>query len=211
MEYKIVAEKRTEQGSNACKVLRTKGKMPAVVYSEGNKAEIITLETKEFERIWRLAGESTVITITGVGKDMPALIQDVTLDPLFDSPIHADFYTVRTDEVVDVEVPLNFIGVSPAEKTLGGTLIKVMHTIEIEALPKDLPSEIDVDLQKLVTYEDQILVKDITLPLGVRAISDPEEVVALVQEPNEEESSSPASVDVSTVEIGKKGKEETDK
>jgi large subunit ribosomal protein L25 len=210
MEYKIVAEKRTEQGSNACKALRAKGKMPAVVYSEGNKAENITLETKEFERIWRLAGESTVITITVSGNDIPVLIQDVALDPLYDSPMHADFYTVRTDEVVDVEVPLNFIGVSPAEKTLGGTLIKVMHTVHIEALPKDLPSEIDVDLQKLVTFDDQIQVKDIALPVGVNAITDADEVVALVQEAREEESES-STVDVSAVEIVKKGKEESDK
>jgi large subunit ribosomal protein L25 len=208
MEYTITAEKRDVAGSNACKVIRAQGNMPAVLYGEGKEALMITLNTKEFERIWRLAGESTVLNITGVGDDKSVLIQDVTLDPFYDIPTHADFYLVKNDVVVDVEVPLEFVGVSPAEKSLGGTLIKVMHTITIEALPKDLPSEIEVDISSLITFDDQIQIKDILLPTGVTAVGDGEEVVALVQEPKEEEDTPRAEVDLSEVEVQKKGKEE---
>lgn len=208
MEYTITAEKRDVAGSNACKVIRAQGNMPAVLYGEGKEALMITLNTKEFERIWRLAGESTVLNITGVGDDKSVLIQDVTLDPFYDIPTHADFYLVKNDVVVDVEVPLEFVGVSPAEKSLGGTLIKVMHTITIEALPKDLPSEIEVDISSLITFDDQIQIKDILLPTGVTAVGDGEEVVALVQEPKEEEDAPRAEVDLSEVEVQKKGKEE---
>jgi large subunit ribosomal protein L25 len=206
MEHTITAEKRTAVGSNACKAIRAEGKMPAVLYGEGKEAVMVTLNTKEFERIWRIAGESTVLNVTGLGKDVSVLIQDVTLDPYYDVPTHADFYLVRKDVVVDVEVPLVFVGVSPAEKTLGGTLIKVMHEIKIEALPKDLPSEVEVDISKLETFEDQIQIKDIVLPMGVTALDEGEEVVALVQEPKEEEEVR-EEVDLSAVEVVKKGKE----
>jgi len=207
MTHSVTVEKRTEGGSKACRAFRAQGKMPAVVYGPNNETETILLNTKEFEKIWSEAGESTVLTLTGLDKKISVLIHDVAHDPLYGTPTHADFYAVQTDKVVDVEVPLVFTGVSPAEKGLGGTLIKVMFTLSIEALPKDLPSEVEVDISRLVTFDDQIQVKDIVLPAGVTADAEPEEVVALVQAPREEEDVE-STGDVSSVEVEKKGKEE---
>lgn len=208
MTHTVTVEKRTEGGSKACRAFRAQGKMPAVVYGPDEETVTILMNTKEFEKIWGSAGESTVITLEGLDKKISVLIQDVAHDPLYGTPTHADFYAIQTDKIVDVEVPLVFTGVSPAEKELGGTLIKVMFTLSIEALPKDLPSEVEVDISKLVTFEDQIQVKDITLPQGVVADAEPEEVVALVQAPREEEESEEATGDVSEVEVEKKGKED---
>ncbi|HCC05173.1 TPA: 50S ribosomal protein L25 [Patescibacteria group bacterium] len=207
MTYTVTVEKRTQGGSKACRAFRAQGKMPAVVYGPNNEAETILLNTKEFEKIWSEAGESTVLTLSGLDKKVSVLIQDVAHDPLYGTPTHADFYAIQADTVVDVEVPLEFVGVSPAEKGLGGTLIKVMFTLPIKALPKDLPSEVLVDISSLVTFEDQLQVKDIKLPQGVVADAEPEEVVALVQAPREEEESE-VSGDVASVEVEKKGKEE---
>lgn len=204
MEHSIVVEKRTAVGSKACQALRKEGKIPGVIYSEGKEAEMVTLSVKEFEKVWKEAGESAIVTLTGLDKDRAVIIQDVELEPLYDTPLHVDFYGVRTDRAVTVEVSLVFTGIAPAEKELGGTLLKVLREIEIEALPKHLPKEIVVDISSLKTFDDQILVKDIALPEGVRTTLEADEVVALVQEAREEEVSE--AVDISEVEVEKKGK-----
>jgi len=208
MSQTLTATPRTEAGTKACRALRAQGKVPAVVYGAGHEAQSITLVAKEFDKIWHEAGESTIVELGGLGKMLSVLIQDVSVDPLYGTPTHADLFAVRTDEAIEVTVPLEFTGVAPAEK-LGGTLIKVMHEIDIEALPKDLPHSIDVDVSALVTFDDQIHVSDLVLPTGVTAVTDGEEVVALVQVAGEAEEEAVVA-DVSTVEVAKKGKEETE-
>jgi len=187
--------------------MRTDGMLPAVVYGALGSTEHVALSAKEFEKVWREAGETTVITLSGADADRAVLVQDVEVDPLYGTPVHVDLYAVKADEVVEVEVPLTFSGVAPAEKELGGTLIKVMHEIEIEALPQDLPHEITVDISSLKSFDDIIHVSDIALPDGVHARMSGDEVVAIVQAPREEaEEEAPA--DVTGVEVEKKGKEE---
>jgi len=208
MTLTLQAEKREATGTKACEALRKDGKVPAVVYGAGDDTLAITLDAKAFEQTWSEAGESTVINIEGLGKEKAVLIQDVAVDPLYGTPVHADLYAVRTDQAVEVEVPLVFRGVAPAEKELGGTLIKVMHNLPIEALPKDLPSEIEIDISTLATFDDQVQVKDVKLPAGVTASVEADEVIALVQEAREEEEPEVEPADVADIEVEKKGKEE---
>jgi large subunit ribosomal protein L25 len=208
MKTKLQVQLREKTGSVASRKLRAKGVIPAVVYGAGATPKHLTVVQKDFQKLWREAGETTVLSLDGLDKEKSVLIHDVTVDPIYGMPTHVDFFEVRTDQVVFVDVPLVFENVAPAEKELGGTLIKVMHTISIQALPKDLPHEIVIDISSLVTFDDQILVKDVQLPVGVTADLDPEEVVALVQAPQEEEEESEPA-DVSAVEVAKKGKDET--
>lgn len=211
MSINLSAQPRTETGTKAARKLRTEQLVPAVLYG-GAKEEPthLSVPRKEFEKAWNEAGESTVINLTGVNGGKDVLIQDVTVDPIYGAPIHVDFYAVRSDVAVEVEVELVFTGVAPAEKELGGTLIKVMHEIAIEALPKNLPHEIEVDISGLKTFDDQIHVNDIKMPAGVTAVTDGEEVVALVQAAQEEEPTEAPVGDVASVEVEKKGKEETE-
>jgi large subunit ribosomal protein L25 len=206
MSHTLTASARTGKGSRIAKTLRAEGKLPAVVYGPGHEPQSITLLTKEFEKAWRAAGESTVVSLTGIGAEVSVLIQDVTVDPIFGTPTHADLLAVRNDQPVTVTVPLTFTGTAPAEK-LGGTLIKVLHELEIEALPKDLPHDITVDVTSLNTFDDQIHVSDITLPTGVTAVTHLEEVIALVQAASEEEEAT-GPVDLTAIAVVKKGKEE---
>lgn len=207
---KIAAEARTSRGSKASKALRVTGRMPAVLYGPNDAATPLTLVISEFEKVWAQAGESTVLTVTGLGADKDVLIQDVSMDPIYSIPTHADLYAIEKNKPVEVTVPLVFVGVAPAEKELGGTLIKVAHEIDIEALPKDLPHEIEVDISSLKTFDDQIHVADIKMPSGVTAVTDTEEVVALVQGAREEQEESAGTTDLSAIEVEKKGKEETE-
>jgi large subunit ribosomal protein L25 len=165
---------------------------------------------KDFKKIWQEAGESTVIHLN-LGKfRKEVLIQDVAMDPIKDEPIHVDFYAVLMDKPIQAPIPLVFEGEPPAIKK-GGILVKVMHEIEVEALPKNLPHELIADISKLANFEDKILAKDIILPKDVKLITNPDEVVALIEEPKKEEAAPPAEEKIAFEEIevaGAKEKEE---
>ncbi|MBI2618211.1 50S ribosomal protein L25 [Candidatus Kaiserbacteria bacterium] len=199
---------RIRKGKKSLKELRKGKEMPAVFYGPKETSTPIAVETHTFKKIWRNAGESTVIELKGDGISKEALIYDVDFDPITGEPRHADFYVMEKGKKVTVEVPLEFIGVSPAVKELGGVLVKVLHDIKIEVLPKDLPRHIEVDVSPLVTFESKIFVKDIVIPARVVLLSTPDEVVALVNEVKEEEEIVPEPVSIEDIEVEKKGKQE---
>lgn len=205
----ITAEKRDILGKKT-KNLRSKGVLPAVIYGKGQKSENISVKQSDFLKLWRSAGESTVVTLE-VGKDKKnVLIHEVAVDPLKDTPTHVDFYIVDMNKAITVDVALEFVGESDAVKA-GGILVKVVHTVKIEALPKDLPHSLSVDLSKLKGMEDTITIKDIKFPAGVKALDDAEETIALVEPPRTEEEikgTEEAAPSLEDIEVIKKPKAE---
>lgn len=202
LELKI--EKRNK--SENLKKLRKGGSIPAVFYGKKNESTPITISEIDFLKTWREAGESSVIILKGEDGDLEALIKDVDIDPVSDRPRHADFYVFEEGHKIEVDVPLEFVGVSRAVKDLGGILVKVMHSLPIKAVPKDLPHEIKVDISRLNDFEDLILAKDIPLPSGVELNENENEVVVSITTAKEEKEEETV-VDYSTVEVEKKGKE----
>ena len=187
--------------------LRKGGQVPAVFYGKKEKATSIAVPQKDFLKVWKEAGESSIISLKGAGADeKQVLIHDVSQDPVTGLPIHVDFYAIEKDKKLEVSVPIEFTGVSGAVKDLGGILVKVLHELEIESLPKDLPHNVTVDIGSLATLDSQILAKDIALPTGVTLITGPEEVVAAITEAKEEEEES-KPIDLESIEVEKKGKE----
>jgi large subunit ribosomal protein L25 len=180
--------------------------MPAVFYGKKEESTPVSVSFAEFEKVWKKAGETAVVTLQTEKGDVEALIHEVDLDPVTETPRHADFYVFEKGHKIKVNIPLEFVGVAPAVKDLGGILIKVLHEVEIEAMPKDLPQKLDVDVSSLATFENQILAQDIKLPAGVTLVEDATEVVALVSMPKEEKEEVP--VDLSAIEVEKKGKKE---
>lgn len=190
--------------------IRKAGKIPAVFYGKKEASTPIAIGKTDFLKVWKEAGESSVISLITPEGAVESLIHEIDFDPITGTPRHADFYVFEKGHKVKVEVPLEFTGVSPAVKDLGGTLVKVMHALKIEAMPKDLPHNITIDISPLVSFESQILAKDIAIPEGVTLLEKPEEVVALVAAPREEkEEEEAAPIDLSAIEVEKKGKEET--
>lgn len=184
MELK--AKLRTELGKKV-KVLRRAGFLPAVLYGEGIQSQPITVTYKDFEKTYKEAGESTLITLEVEGKPYNVLIHDIKNDPLKGTPLHADFYAVRMDKTIRTKVPLEFFGESAAVKNEGGVLVKVMKELEVEALPKDLPRELRIDISLLKSVGAKFMVKNVVLPEGVRILADPEDVVLLIEAPRTEE------------------------
>lgn len=189
--------------------IRKAGRVPAVFYGKKEASTAISIPQIDFLKVWKAAGESSVITLETPKGIKESLIQDVDLDPITGIPRHADFYVFEKGHKVEVELSLEFTGISPAVKDLGGMFVKVLYKLKVEAMPKDLPHGIKVDISSLVNFGDQILAKDIALPVGVELRENPEEVVALVSAPREEkEEEAVEPVDLSEIEVEKKGKEE---
>ncbi len=205
MAITLKVEKRDLKAS--VDALRAGGKMPAVFYGKKEAATPVTILVNDFIKVYNKAGESTVVTLQGEGIEVESLIHDLDLHPVTGKPVHADFYVFEKGKKIKVDVPLDFIGVSPAIKDLGGSLIKVLHDIEIEAFPKDLPHKIEVDISSLINFKSVISAKEIKLPTGVELAVSGDDIVASVSEPKEEIEEVAAPVDLSTIEVAKKGKE----
>lgn len=189
--------------------IRKAGNVPAVFYGKKEASTPITIRQTDFLKIWREAGESSVVTLQTSEGEKESLIHDVDLDPVTGTPRHADFYVFEKGHKVEVSIPLEFVGISPAVKDLGGTLVQVVHELKIEAMPKDLPHNIEIDVSALKQFGDQVLAKDISLPSGVELKLNPEDVIVTVSAPREEKEEEAAPIDLSAIEVEKKGKEET--
>jgi len=178
-DFKIKAEERTGKPH----ITRQAGKTPAVVY--GNKFEnlSIAMDKREFEKLFKKAGTSNLIDMTVGDKKFKTLVHDYQLDPISGVIIHVDFMKINMKQKIHAEIPLKFVGESTAVINLEGSLINPVDSVEIECLPADLPSEFEIDLSVLDDFEKNIKISDIVLPEGVELISDPEEVIAFVQEP----------------------------
>ena len=167
----------------------------------------ISIPKIDFLKVWEEAGESSVVTLNTSEGEKESFIHDVDLDPVTGNPRHADFYVFEKGHKVEVALPVEFTGISPAVKDLGGTLVKVLHEIKVEAMPKDLPHNLTIDIGSLTQFGDQILAKDIQLSSGLELKENPEEVVVTVAAPREEKEEEAAPIDLSAIEVEKKGKE----
>ena len=186
--------------------LKESGKMPAVFYGPKEKSTSVIVSLTDFIKVFKKAGESSVIILKEGRNEHEALIHDIDVHPVTGAPRHADFYVIEKGKKIKVNIPLIFEGISPAVKDKGAILVKVARNLEIEAAPKDLPHELKVDISSLIDFSSTITAKDIVLPPGVTLIAGKDEIVASVSEAKEEvEEVKP--VDMSAIEVEKKGKE----
>lgn len=199
---------QTQKRSKADNVvhMRNNGIIPGIVYGALIENTPIQLNRKDFEKIYKEAGESTIIDLDIENKKIPALIHDMYCDPVKGTILHVDFLSVDTNKETTLSIPIEFIGIAPAVKNGLGNLVKVLHEIEIKALPKDIPHAISVDLATLENLESQITAGDISLPGGVKLVTKSSEIIVAIASQKEEKEDTP--VDLSNIEVAKKGKKE---
>lgn len=186
-KIELNAQKREVLGRKV-KALRRSGFVPAVLYGKGQESVPLQVPVKDFEKTFKIAGESTLVYLNvGDGKGIPTIIHDVTRDPLRDTFVHADFHKVSLTEKIKANVPVVFAGEAPAVKDLKGIFVRNVNELEVEAFPQDLPHEITIDISKLAAFGDQIQVKDVDLGDKIKIVAEPEEIIATVQEPISEE------------------------
>lgn len=198
--FNIQAKKRD------LKVKLEKDQIPAVFYGAKTPSTSIEISVNEFKKVWREAGETATVKLSVDGSNVDVLISEVQLDPIKNTPTHVDFLVVDMNKKISVAVPLEFIGVSPAVKNGLGVLVKVLHELEVEALPKDLPQKLDIDIAPLVDLDSSLKASDIKLPSGVSLVTKETEILAAIAPHKEEKEAEP--VDLSKIEVEKKGKKE---
>lgn len=214
----LSAKIRKETGSNV-ESLRIKGILPGILYGPKIKNVLLEIDLKEFEKVYKESGESSLISLElqeeGVSpKKFSVIIHDITKDAINRKPIHVDLFQPDLTEEIEVMIPLIFEGEAPAAKDFGGTLVRNIHEIQVKALPQNLPHEIKVNVENLKTLEDIILIENLSVPEGVKILKDGKEIVALVRvsEKVEEELAKPVEEkveDVKIVETKKKEEAET--
>jgi len=210
MTVSIYAKTRTAHAQE----VREKKQIPAVLYGAGITPISVSVGYLDFETLLKGAGYSTLVdfSLDNTKEPVKVLIQDVQIDPVKQTIIHADFRQINMSEELHGTIELRLVGESPAVKTLGGTLIKGPEELHIRCLPKDLVGHIDIDISALATFDDVIHVRSLSLPSGITVTDNPDMVIAKVAAPLTEdeikamEEEGPKSVE--DVEVEAKGKKE---
>lgn len=189
--------------------IRRSEMIPAEVYGHGIKNMDIQVDSKQFADVFRAAGYTSLINLSiEDGKPHTVIIREVQLHPVKSTVLHVDFYQPRLDQTIVANVPLTFTGEAPAVKDLGGVLVRAMDEVELEALPVDLPHDIEVDISQLNDFEKSIHVRDLKVSDKVDLHHDPDDTVALVQPPRTEEELEALTEEVSEDVEGVEGVEE---
>jgi large subunit ribosomal protein L25 len=166
--------------------IRKKGLVPAIFYGRAEEATPIAVDALKFDRVFREAGETTIVTLKGGGIEKDTLIHDVQVHPVTGKPLHADFYVLEKGKKITINIPLEFEGQAPAEK-VGHIIVKALHEVEIEVAPQELPKHLVVDLAMLANVGDHILASQIKLPPSAQLLTGADEIVASVTEFKEED------------------------
>jgi large subunit ribosomal protein L25 len=193
---KIAISPRAVTGKRVSR-LRREGVLPGVVFGLHKDSTPVQTDMKEFERGYRRWGNTTLLALAGLpGGEQPALIHDVTRSTLNGQLLHVDFLRVSLTEKVHAEVPVHFVGESPAVKG-GGVLVHAKSEINVEAFPQDIPHAIEVDLSKLLEIDDSIYVRDLKVDTSkVEIQDDGDELVVRVVPVRVEEEPTPAAAAV---------------
>lgn len=205
MTFSLTVEPRDAKSKAAA--LRDAGRIPGVLYGPKEQPTSFSVERSAFEKLLKEAGESSIVTLEGLGTPKDVLVHDVAFDATRGGAIHVDFYAIEAGKEITLDVPFEFIGESAAVKQ-GGVLTKVLYEIEVTCAPANLPKHITVDVSALSELGAQIHVKDLVIPTGVTIENNPEDVVVLVQAVEEEAEVAPAEIDMGAIEVEKKGKTE---
>ena len=184
-KIELNAQVRTVMGSKV-KQIRESGFIPAILYGKGQEPIALQVPNKDFNKAFKSAGESTLVYLSVDSQTYPTIIHDIARHPASDDIIHADFYKVNLAQKIKTMIPVAFTGESQAVKD-GGILIRNVNEVEVEALPQDLPHEINFDISTLVAFGDQILLKNAQVGDKVVVLGNPEEIIAAVQAPISEE------------------------
>jgi len=178
-DIELKAEKREAIGKSAVAKLRKTGQVPAVVQEHGKDSEHIMINGRDILKAYSQAGKSQPIDLTVGSAKKLALIKEIEFTPLKPEVQHVVFQALKTNEVVDAEIPVRIVGDIPAENNKL-VILHTLETVEVRALPRALPEVIEISGESLVEIDDKIIIADIKLPEGVDlvellAIGDDEE------------------------------------
>lgn len=183
----LAAGKREVTGKKV-RALRAEGNVPAVLYGHGIDSQILTVGQRALTKVFGAAGSNKIVSLSvDDGKPHSVMIHHVQTDSRTGAITHADFYKVKMNEKIKAEIPLHVVGESTAVYKLEGSLIQSLATVEVEALPANLPENIEVDISGIEDFDTTIHVKDLKIPGNVELLTDENELVIKVDPPRSDE------------------------
>lgn len=182
--------------------LRKQGLVPAVIHDHGKPSSHVMGEYQTIAKVYANAGKHHPVELVVGSKKNTVIIKDVHYDPVKHRVQHVVFQAIRQDEKVETEVPITFVGEIPAEKT-GLMVITHLSHVETEALPKDLPDELQLNTESLAEIGDKLTVADLIIPPNVVVLTDPESLIISVEETK-------AQISEEEAEAETEGEEETE-
>ena len=215
VDKNVEAKLRQTGGKNDARRLRRTGLIPAVVYGAGQSPQPVAVDPKQMLRILHSeAGHNSIFDLSLNGSATKVMIVDWQSEPIKGSLLHVDLKRIAMDRVLRVSVPLVLVGEAPGVKAEGGILEHVLREIEVECLPADIPSHIDVDVSKLA-FGEAIRVSDLPHDGKVKFLNDEDLTVAHVTSVKETVVETPAegteaAATTAEPEVIKKGKQETE-
>jgi large subunit ribosomal protein L25 len=179
----LTAQQRDERGKNGARALRRTGRVPAIIYGHGDENQAISLEHLELEKLLAtISVENTLVDLTFEGgAPVRTLIREVQWHPYKPVVLHVDFLQIHAGEKLKLNVPVRLAGTPYGVETEGGMLDQVLHELEIECLPRDIPEVAEVDISAL-RIGDVIRVRDISMP-NVRVLNDEELAICAIHPP----------------------------
>lgn len=205
----LKAEKRTMIGKKVNQLRRT-GRLPAVLYGHNTETVSISLEAHSAGLAIPKLTSSSIVNIELDGKLIPALVREQQKNYIRNELIHVDFQAVSLTEKINAAVSIHFHGISPAVKDYNAIIVHNLNSLDVEALPNDLPERIEVDLSHLANIGDAIHVRDLALPEVVTVWNDPDMIVAVATATKEEitPAEEGSDVELESPEVIEKGKKE---
>ena len=216
MDATLEANRRDTLGKNEARRTRREGRVPAVLYGgDGKGATPIAVQPKALLKILHSeSGQNTLISLKLAGAgDTRVLVKDFQIDPITHEVLHADFYRIAMDRVLEVTIPVTVHGEPKGVKQQGGILEFIRREIVIECLPADIPEHIDVDVSELMLHQG-VRVRDVATNPKWKAITEGEAMLVHVIMPKAEEVAAPADAAAAATatpaepEVIKKGKKE---
>jgi len=188
---KVKLDVQTRDLAASLRGLREGKLIPAVFYGKGEKNIPLQVDYQTFRRLYMKSGSQLIDLVIDGQTNKKALVHQLQYDPLSGKIKHIDFLRVSLKETITTEVPVEIIGVAPAVKDLGGIMNVVKDNIAIKCLPTDIPKQIEVDVTKLIEFNDSIHVSELAIPEGVEVLDVPEDVVVIVNPPTIEKEPEP--------------------
>ncbi len=182
-ELVLQAETRAVMGKKV-KQLRRDGLVPANVYGRNQESRAIQAPLAEISRVFGAVDRNSVVpmSIDGASDTIPVVLREIQRHPVTRNLLHLDFYQVDLTRAIHSEARLVLVGDAEAESK-GGTVVQSLELIMLEALPTDMPSSVEVDISVLTEFGQSVLIRDLTLPDGVAALTDDTVAVATALAP----------------------------
>jgi large subunit ribosomal protein L25 len=196
----LSAELRSDTGKGVARKLRAAGQVPGIVYGHGRQPQALAVNARDLDKLLSgIAAGSTVIELTLAKATTKTLIREIQRHPFKKQILHVDFMELVAGEKVIVDIPLVFVGIPEGVRLSGALLEQIVHSIEVNVDPSNIPNHIDVDVTNLAMGHS-LHVRDLKLPEGLEVLTDEDTTICAVIAPRAVVEEKPEEVEAGAAE-----------